>query len=368
MVLHPSFALTGVLHAIGGPLLPSLSVAFHLTDSQAGLLFFCYFAGTSLGALLCNQNYARSMAVGFIGLTVACLGIVFTSRTFVLPAFLILGVCVGLPMSAASMFAGRNFAASSAPALTFLNFSWSAGALAAPLLAARVLVDHTYRAAYGILAIAMLLASAACWFLLADAPEQPSNADRPIGIRNVRFIATFAFLTFLEVGVENTTISWLATYALRSGGTGASAAAASSSLYWTGFLIARGAWSWALLHINPTRVLRYTIVIAMLAAVLLISLPGGVTHGAAMFLLGAALAPIFPLLLARFFAGARHTSDSRWVLAICGFGGSVLPWLTGSISSHSGSLRIGLMTVPAALLVMICILPALNRRQLRRDN
>ena len=211
-------------------------------------------------------------------------------------------------------------------------------------------------------------ASAACWFLLADAPEQPSNADRPIGIRNVRFIATFAFLTFLEVGVENTTISWLATYALRSGGTGASAAAASSSLYWTGFLIARGAWSWALLHINPTRVLRYTIVIAMLAAVLLISLPGGVTHGAAMFLLGAALAPIFPLLLARFFAGARHTSDSRWVLAICGFGGSVLPWLTGSISSHSGSLRIGLMTVPAALLVMICILPALNRRQLRRDN
>ena len=75
-----------------------------------------------------------------------------------------------------------------------------------------------------------------------------------------------------------------------------------------------------------------------------------------MLVLGAALAPIFPLLLARFFAGSRNASDSRWMLATCGFGGSVLPWLTGWISAASHSLRLGLATVPAALLIMLCLL------------
>jgi len=47
------------------------------------------------------------------------------------------------------------------------------------------------------------------------------------------------------------------------------------------------------------------------------------------------------------------------MLATCGFGGSVLPWLTGWISAESHSLRLGLTTVPAALLLMLCMLPPL---------
>ncbi|MGC2614364.1 MAG: MFS transporter, partial [Terracidiphilus sp.] len=50
-ILHPVFALTGVLHAVGGALLPSIAARFHLSDSTSGLLFLLYFAGTSLGAL-----------------------------------------------------------------------------------------------------------------------------------------------------------------------------------------------------------------------------------------------------------------------------------------------------------------------------
>jgi fucose permease len=76
-----------------------------------------------------------------------------------------------------------------------------------------------------------------------------------------------------------------------------------------------------------------------------------------MLALGAALAPIFPLLLSRFFARASNASDSRWVLSICGFGGSVLPWLTGWLSGSFGSLRIGLATVPAALACILLLLP-----------
>ncbi len=113
------------------------------------------------------------------------------------------------------------------------------------------------------------------------------------------------------------------------------------------------------------QVLRAALVTAFLAAVVLVGLPGASFRDAAMLVLGAALAPIFPLLLARFFASAYNASDSRWLLASCGFGGSVLPWLTGWVSAGARSLRIGLATVPTALLIMLVMIsvPALRRQR-----
>jgi fucose permease len=356
-VLHPVFALTGVLHSIGGSLLPSLAAIFSLTDSQSGFLFFAYFAGTSLGALLCERNLARSVAIGCFGVTCVCLLIAVTHGAFLFPLFLLLGISVGLPMTAVSMLAGRIFGARSAAPLAFLNFSWSAGALLAPLLAARLLLSHTYRAAYLILACIAAVAAVASWFGLDDVPEAASLHDSPARALNLRIIILFALLTFLEVGIENTTGSWLATYALRTTGGGGSLAAASTSFYWAGFLASRGVSSLLLLRVDPKSLLRVAIGAAFVGAIVLVSLPGTADHAVAMVVLGAALAPIFPLLLARFFATARSASDSRWVLAVCGFGGSVLPWLTGWVSARSGSLRLGLMTVPAALFLILCLLP-----------
>ena len=177
---------------------------------------------------------------------------------------------------------------------------------------------------------------------------------------NVRFIALFAFLTFLEVGVENTSASWLATYVLRTAGSGAAWAAAATSFYWCGFLVSRGLSALLLLRVEPGRVLRVAVAVGILGGVGLLAVPGTSGHAIAMVVLGAALAPVFPLLLARFFAEARDSSDSRWVLALCGFGGSVLPWLAGSISAHTGSLRLGLIVIPAALLAILCTLPLIR--------
>jgi fucose permease len=359
-VLHPAFALTGVLHAIGGPLLPSLASTFQLNDSQSGLLFLAYFAGTSLGALLCGRNHARSITIGFLGACCVCVCIAVTNQTYLDPLFLLLGICVGMPMTAVSMLTGKKFGSSSAAPLTFLNFSWSAGALIAPLFAARLLINHSYRIAYLSLALAAALAALACWLQLEDSPEPTPTPTQPGGFVNLRFIALFAFLTFLQVGIENTTGSWLTTYFLRTSGRGAALAAASSSLYWCGFLASRGLSSLLLLRVDSVRMLRFSVLAALVAAVVLIAIPGNAGHAVAMILLGAALAPIFPLLLSRFFAHARDSSDSRWVLAICGFGGSVLPWLTGWLSALSGSLRLGLITIPAALFLIACLLPAIR--------
>jgi MFS transporter, FHS family, glucose/mannose:H+ symporter len=362
-VLHPVFALTGVLHVVGGALLPSLAARFHLSDSASGLLFLLYFAGTSLGALLCRGSYARLMTIGFAAMVCTCLAVAASPRSLLAPAFLLLGISVGVPMSAVTLFTGRNFPERCAPLLTFLNFTWSIGALAAPLIAARVLMHHSYRAAYILFAIASAVASLSCALVLRDGPEPTRTVPDARANTAFNLIAVFAFAAFLQVGIENTVAAWLPTYSLRMSGAGLVLAAASTSFYWAGFLSSRGFSSLLLLRAAPLRILRAAITLGLLSSLFLEFAPSVAARSIAMFLLGASLAPTYPLLLAGFFARARQTADSRWILFTAGFGGSVLPWIAGFTSAHTGSLRAGMLTIPAALLLMAVILPTLRQPQ-----
>lgn len=358
-VLHPVFALTGILHTVGGAILPSLAIQFHLTDSTSGLLFLLYFAGTSIGALLCRGSYARLMTIGFAAMVLTCTAVAFSTRPLLAPVFFLLGVSVGVPMSAVTLFTGRNFADRCAPLLTFLNFSWSVGALAAPLIAAHILMHHTYRAAYMVFAVASVIASIVCGLVLRDGPE-PAHLARDSDTPAAAFylVGIFAFAAFLQVGIENTVAAWLPTYALRMAASGIVLAAASSSFYWAGFLSSRGLSSLLLLRAAPVSVFRFAVALGFASSLLLVFAPSVPVRNAAMFLLGAVLAPTYPLVLAAFFARTRQTSDSRWILFIAGFGGSVVPWIAGSISTHTGSLRTAMLVIPAGLALMALILPA----------
>lgn len=362
-VLHPVFALTGVLHVVGGALLPSLSTRFHLSDSDSGLLFLLYFAGTSVGALLCRGNYARVMTMGFAGMAFACGAVVVSSRALLFPVFFLLGIGVGVPMSAVTLLTGRMFPERCAPLLTFLNFTWSLGALAAPLIAARILVHHDYRAAYGLFAVLAFCAALACGTMLRDTPEPERRSQSESRIEAFWLVTAFALAAFLQVGVENTVATWLPTYALRTASGGLVLAAVSSSLYWAGFLLSRGFCSLVLLRANPIRVLLVAIIAGFFSAVLLEFAPSVEMRDFAMFLLGCSLAPTYPLVLAGFFARTRRTADSRWILFTAGFGGSVLPGIAGRVSNSTGSIRTAMLIVPAALLIMAMLIPTLRAAQ-----
>lgn len=355
-VLFPVFALTGVAHAIGGSLLPSLVSIFHLNDSQAGLLFFLYFAGTSFGAILCTSRFTQRMTLGFLFMAACCGAAALSHWPLILFVFFPLGVSVGVPMSAVSLYAGRNFPQRRAAILSFLNFTWSVGAFAAPLLAGWILLRHSFRDAYLILAGAAIVAFFACLLLPADTPR-PAISASEIRARNLRPILVFALAAFLQVGAENTAAAWLSTYALRSANTTIAIAAAEPSLYWAGFLASRAVASFLLLRMRDLVVLRVATALAFVASLLLILLPTVAARSAAMLLLGISLAPVYPLVVAGSFARVRDAADSRWVLASAGMGGSFLPWLAGSISAQTGSLRTGILIMPAALLGLMLLLP-----------
>jgi fucose permease len=360
-VLHSVFLLTGVLHVVGGPLLPSLAATFHLRDNQSGLLFLVYFAGSSFGAALCVGRYARAMTVGFVLVVFSCVGVICAGWPLMLGAFAILGVGVGLAMSAVSLFVGRGLLDRSAPVLVLLNFTWSLGALLAPLLAALVLARANFRVAYALLAMAAAIAALACFLLLRDTPEI-SNPWRESGTyRDLSAIALFGFACFLQVGIENTSAAWLTTYILRITQRGPAFAATLSALYWAGFLLSRASASYLLLRLKASVLVRISVPAAFAAAILLFASRIQSISCVAMFILGAALGPIYPLLVGESFCHVRRVADSRWILASAGFGGSILPWLTGWISAWSGSIRTGILTLPAALVLMIVLLPLLFR-------
>jgi len=363
IVLHLVFALTGIVQAIGGSLLPSIAMRFRLADRESGLLFLLCFAGASLGAILCRRNYARILALSFLMMAGCCLGITLATHPILPIAFFLFGISNGIPMSAVNLFAGHSFADRCAPMLTFLNFSWSAGAFAAPLIAARILTRADYRPAYLLLAAMAAAASLACALFLHDGPVAPRAPSPAAHHATTSIIVLFGFAAFLQVGIENTVVTWLASYIQRMAITGAAHAAATSSLYFAGFLGSRGASAVVLLRADASKILRAAVFTALSAALLLFVLPTPTSRDAAMLVLGAALAPIYPLLIATFFARARHSSDARWILATAGLGGSVLPWLTGWVSSHAGNLRSGMFTIPTAIALLAFLLPAMRPRQ-----
>jgi fucose permease len=301
------------------------------------------------------------MTVGFVLVVFACLGVICAGWPLLLGAFAILGVGVGLAMSAVSLFVGCGLLDRSAPVLVLLNFTWSLGALLAPLLAALVLARSNFRAAYALLAMAAAMAALACFLLLRDTPEI-SNPGRELGTYgDLSAIALFGLACFLQVGIENTSAAWLTTYILRITQRGPASAATLSALYWAGFLLSRASASYLLLRLKASLLVRIAVPAACAAALLLfVSRIQSITC-VAMFLLGAALGPIYPLLVAESFRHVRRVADSRWILASAGFGGSILPWLTGWTSAWSGSIRTGIFTLPAALVLMMILLPMLFR-------
>ena len=363
LVLHPVFALTGVADAVIGPLLPSLARSFHFSDSQSGLLIFWIFAGMAIGALLCRGNYARVLIAGLLAMSVSCYCFPWIPRTFLYPFALFFGIGVGAPMTAVSLFAGRNYATRRASVLTLLNFTWSIGAMLAPLIAARLLAVLSWHAVFFVLSGTAGLAAVVVSFTIRDTSETLPDSQETSGLENLRLVALFALFFFFEVGGETMLNAWISTYVLRITRTSLTLAAAATAIYWTGFLFSRGVSPLLLLRLSPRDLLRISVPMALGASLLLVESRSSVSLTAAILLLGIALAPVFPVALASFFDRARHSSDSRFVLAFSGFGGSVFPWLVGWISSRSGSLRDGLVVAPVVFLLMTGMLPMITAQK-----
>jgi fucose permease len=69
------------------------------------------------------------------------------------------------------------------------------------------------------------------------------------------------------------------------------------------------------------------------------------------FLIGFGLGPVYPLLLAI----ALQYSENTAIFFMAGLGSAFFPWLTGTVSSAAGSLRIGLLVPLGASVLLLAL-------------
>ena len=187
----------------------------------------------------------------------------------------------------------------------------------------------------------------------------------PTGIKEATTILYFALLAFLYVGIEASVGNWMSTYATRTTAWTFAGSTLAVAVFWAALLLGR-ATTPAILAWVPERSLYRAAVVATIAGVLLLLAahsPLAILAGSA--LTGLALAPIFPLILALFLAEIGGSRNAGWVFAVAGLGGAVLSWLTGIISTGTGSLRIGLMVPGAAAVLMLVMI---SWRRANRDH
>jgi FHS family glucose/mannose:H+ symporter-like MFS transporter len=363
-LLHIGFAFTGVGTVLLGAILPRVALQWHLRDQDAGLMLFVQFAAAACGALLARRNLWRTLAGGYALAGAGALAIPLLQQQafpFLLVAFGVLGLGLGLAMTSTNLLVGKQYTQGRGAALALLNFSWSAGAVACPLLVFRFFsgaAGSTLFGWAGLLLLPFALLPMAAHRSMGPAANATANRAAVPG--EARTIVYFALLAFLYVGIEATVGNWISTYASRAASPSLAGGSIAVAIFWAALLLGRGLTPVSLSWLTEPRLYR----ICMLAVVgglgLLIEAHGAHAMLAGAALTGMALAPLFPLTISLFLAEIGETRNAGWVFAVAGWGGALFSWLTGLVSGATGSLRLGLL-VPGASAVLMTVLIVCRR-------
>jgi FHS family glucose/mannose:H+ symporter-like MFS transporter len=354
-----AFIPTGMVNVLLGPLLPALSARWAMNDAQAGRLFTVQFLSSTVG-VLCSGFLVPRLGyriVIVLGLVLMAFG-VFTlplgSMLMGTVSISCIGTGFGIAIPAANLLVAETNPTRKASALNLLNFAWSVGAVACPLLVLYFLRNQRIAAFLVILGLSILLVG----ILLAAAPLPRSAKIEALAALSTHSLATLlrtraalalGVLFFVYVGTENGIGGWLATYAKRMADTTASNWVSTPSYFYAALLVGRLFVPALLERIAELQVARGGIAMALSGVALLMASQSVVSVRISACLIGLGLAAVYPItiaLLSNIFAADANRLGSV-MFALAGCGAACVPWLVGFLSTALLSLRLGL-TVPLA--------------------
>jgi MFS transporter, FHS family, glucose/mannose:H+ symporter len=364
-LLHLSFIVIGVITTLLGPILPSFSHRWSLTDAQAGFFFTTQYFGSTLGVILTSFvlprfGFSKVIAAGFVaffaGFAFLGLGPWFISAVMLG----INGFGYGLANPAINLRGTQLPSRNTAAAVTFLNFSWSIGAVLCPFLVGALIPSIHLRglslllAASSVVLVALHLSLRA-----ASVTAHPARATHPLAdwlahLRSPQAIPLL-LLFFLYVGVEVALGGWVASYEKRLPGMSTVTLVVAPSVYYGALLFGRGVAPLALRHFRQALISIGGLFVATAGAAIIAASnsPHSLYLGSA--IAGFGLAPQYPIFVT--WLAAIFKQDSNWIGALffgsAGIGGGALPWLVGIVSSTTHSLRVGLFIPLAVSFLMI---------------
>ncbi|MCU1310673.1 MAG: transporter, major facilitator family [Candidatus Angelobacter sp.] len=353
VLLYISFALTGVLTALPGPLLPILLKGWALTDSQGGSIIAAQFFASMTGALFANRNLRTSLLLGLVLMAVGTFGLAILPWPHLRIAVACYGLGLGMTMPAINLTIAARYVDSRAASLSVLNCIWGVGAISCPAL---VFVAKKFASTNSLLMLlsvilAILVVSIlrawkqVTWIGAAAKPEFESGLGRQLSLQFL------ALLFFLYVGAETCIASWINIYAQRLLPNSGLLSSSPVACFWAALLIGRSGSPRILKWISEERLYVVALMSALVSLVPILWGRSPITVVIGATLCGLALAPVFPLLISFASAALLSKPNSGWVFACAGLGGAVLPWATGAIST-AYQLRIALLIPAAAISVL----------------
>jgi FHS family glucose/mannose:H+ symporter-like MFS transporter len=362
--LYLGFALTGVGTTLLGCILPTLMTTWHMNDARAGILFAAQFAGAAFGAVLVSHNYFGSIVRGYLLVIASAISLAFRANSSRWFLFFVFGLGLGLAMTATSMFTSRLFTERRGATLSVLNAYWALGAVLSPLLAS--LWNRRWAPEKLFLALAIVVAAVIFFLIMGPRAVVSSDSRVPLGVKlgpvALLLIFAIAFVAFLYVGVEVSVSSWMMSYVHRLTAAGNPSPPIAVSCFWIALVGGRAFTPMLLRWMSEVDLLTASVAAAFLSVALLLlnRTPFGIVLCTTAS--GFALGPIYPLCLSRVMGLAHDSPNTKWMFATSGFGGALLPWLTGKFSAHNGSLRIGL-GVPLFTLALMFVLQLLSAQR-----
>lgn len=372
--LASDFLLAGLGTVLLGPLLPSVAHAWHLNDSQSGLLLLAKFVGAFIGGV----SVPRRLGLGiFGGSLLAFAGFAaFGLSQSLLPGCLALfvsGIGLGQIIASTNIIAGLRFRSHTGSALASLNFFWSLGAVITGILVAAFIPRFGLRNPLLVFSGLYLLTGIGGFLRHASsAKEAPSEVADSSAIE-INTVVFFAVLLFLYGGLETCLTAWITTFTVRFSDLRLLAGQSGVVLLWASLTGGRALSSVALRHASEQFVQRIGLVLAVIVIAVLSWVHHGGMLSACCIVLGLGLAPFFPATFALLMRRKPSARTAGFILAVSGLGAALFPWLMGVLSTATGSLRLA-MVVPWTLAMMLLILslssaqvPAFSTR-LRGEN
>jgi MFS transporter, FHS family, glucose/mannose:H+ symporter len=363
----------GIAMALLGAVLPSLAQRLAFETADIGRLFLAMNGAMLAASLLLGLAMDRfgmkpPLALGPL-LVDGGVAIVASAESFssLLRAIVLLGVGGGALNGAATTLMSdlHDDPGSKGAALNRLGIFFGFGAVLLPFAMGRLAIGPALTGA------AVLCAAVGGFAVLLrfPAPKQGHAlrvAEMPRFLHSPVVIALAALL-FFESGVERTLGGFISTYLVRDMAV-SSVAVASWALaaFWAATMIARAVLSRIATGWSHYATVGGCAALACLGATIIAAAPGAVVATAGIVLCGAALAAIFPTVLA--IAGARFQSHSGTVFgilfAVAISGGMTLPWAASHIGAASG-LRWVFVMVAASFAAIVGLSRVVRAQSLR---
>lgn len=361
--------LFGISMVIIGSILPVLKSRFGMTDIEAGGLFTILPIGLLIGSVLFGPivdkfGYRGVLSVASLFLAIGFLGIAHAPSIFLLTVCIFFFGIGGGTINGATSALVSDLSEGKAKIinLNWLGMFYGVGAFSMPLVLS-LISDNKLVVVLNVAAILSLLSGVI--FLLIKYPltvekEKVTLKVIPTFVKNKLFM-TITFYLFFQSAFEAIVNNWSVSYFIDTLGIEQGKALVALSYSVLGLIVMRVLIGSVLKNLNHNKLIFLSLLLFVLGSAGLL-MNGYLFNSIGMFVLGAGLAPGFPVMLGIVGEMFKEVSGTAFSFAmfIALIGNTIINYTTGLLTNYYG-MQAYIFVVLGVIAFMILIYAVIRR-------